>query len=62
MRSAVWLLLGALFVSTPAGAQVAQPVLERVRAERAPLIETLRDLVAIESGSRDPRGSPGSPT
>ena len=56
MRSAVWLLLGALFVSTPAGAQVAQPVLERVRAERAPLIETLRDLVAIESGSRDPEG------
>ena len=40
----------------PTTAQVVQPVLERVRAERAPLIETLEELVAIESGSRDPDG------
>ena len=37
-------------------AQVVESVMARVRAERAPLVETLRDLVAIESGSRDFEG------
>ena len=57
MRATFWLLLGFFVMgSAPALAQVVEPVLERVRAERAPLIETLRELVAIESGSRDIEG------
>ena len=57
MRATFWLLLGFFVMgSAPVPAQVAEPVLERVRAERAPLIETLRELVAIESGSRDIEG------
>ncbi len=33
--------------------QTLEPVLARVKQERAPLIDTLRELVSIESGSRD---------
>lgn len=43
-------------VSAGLHAQTTDEVLARVRAERAPLIETLRELVSIESGSRDPEG------
>ena len=39
-----------------AGAQVDQAVLAAAEAERAPFIETMRELVSIESGSRDPEG------
>ena len=57
MRATFWFLLGFFVMgSAPAPAQVVKSVLERVRAERAPLIETLRELVAIESGSRDIEG------
>jgi len=43
-------------VFRPADAQVDQVVLAAAEAEREPLIETMNDLVAIESGSRDPAG------
>ena len=36
--------------------QSAEPVMARVKQERAPFIETLRALVSIESGSRDLEG------
>lgn len=39
-----------------ARAQPEPDVLAAIEAERAPLIETMRELVAIESGSRDPEG------
>lgn len=37
-------------------AQAVQPVLTEARAERQPLIDTMRELVLIESGSRDYEG------
>ena len=43
----------ALLTATTVDAQ-EQRILEAVEAERAPLIETMRELVSIESGSRDP--------
>jgi glutamate carboxypeptidase len=46
-------VIAVLLTAAPALAQPAAPVLERVRAERGALIETMRDLVGIESGSRD---------
>ena len=45
-----------MVVFRPADAQVDQVVLAAAEAEREPLIETMNDLVAIESGSRDPAG------
>ena len=39
-----------------AAAQVDPEVLAAVEAQRAPLIETMRELVSIESGSRDAEG------
>ena len=45
-----------MVVFRPADAQVNQVVLAAAEAEREPLIETMNDLVAIESGSRDPAG------
>ena len=49
----VFLLVGS---GTILGAQAVDAVQARVRAERAPLIETMRELVAIESGSADVEG------
>lgn len=46
----------ALLVATPALAQPAASVLARVTAERGALIDTMRELVGIESGSRDREG------
>jgi glutamate carboxypeptidase len=40
----------------PLGAQAQDALLARVRQERAAYLETLRELVAIESGSRDIEG------
>ncbi len=37
-------------------AQSGEAVLSRVRQERAPYLDTLRELVSIESGSRDSDG------
>ena len=54
-------VLAALLIAGPAAAQSAatlspQAVQARVTAEVAPLLETLKDLVGIESGSRDLEG------
>ena len=54
---AALLLAGAV----AGGAQVGSPAVERAtmaaaEAERAPMIETIRELVSIESGSHDPEG------
>ena len=51
-------MLGAL-ISTWAFAQSAEPVLARVQQERQPYLDTLRDLVSIESGSSDVEGLSG---
>lgn len=50
-------LLAALLyaIATVAAAQDA-PLLAQARAQKAPLLETLKDLVSIESGSRDLEG------
>ena len=49
---AVW--LGLVFLIPGAGrAQVDESVVAQVRDQRAPLIDTMRELVSIESGSRD---------
>ena len=50
---ALWLVAVAV---SPAAAQMDQAVLDAAVAERTPLIETMGELVAIESGSRDPEG------
>jgi glutamate carboxypeptidase len=53
------LAFGLLLLSVlapDATAQTPDQVLARARQERAPLIETLRELVSIESGSRDADG------
>ena len=55
MRTAA-AIVAVILLAEPAGAQAIGPVLERVRAERDPLIDTMRDLVSIESGSRDAGG------
>ena len=56
----VWVMLSG---SAPTQSRVVTPmvqdteaVLTQVRAERGPLIETMRELVSIESGSRDIEG------
>lgn len=52
----VALVLALVGCSAVLDAQVVDAVLAQVRAERAPLIETMRELVAIESGSSDADG------
>ena len=51
----VLVLASAVLPAAPSG-QANAPVLARVAQERAPLIDTLRELVSIESGSRDIEG------
>ena len=55
MRSVVAVLLQGLvlLIAGPVWAQVDESVLSQVREQRAPFIDTMRDLVSIESGSRD---------
>ena len=48
---ATWLIL-----PLHAHGQAVESVLDAVRAEREPLIDTMRELVSIESGSRDFEG------
>jgi glutamate carboxypeptidase len=48
--------LGVLAASWPSNAQTGDRLLARVRQERAAYLTTLRDLVAVESGSRDIEG------
>jgi glutamate carboxypeptidase len=54
MRIALFLLL--LVFTASASAQPVDSVLAQARAQKAPLLDTLRDLVSIESGSRDFEG------
>ncbi|HLX79191.1 MAG TPA: M20/M25/M40 family metallo-hydrolase [Burkholderiales bacterium] len=51
-------ILAALLISFAGGAvaQADAPVLAQARAQREPLLGTLKDLVSIESGSRDFEG------
>jgi glutamate carboxypeptidase len=53
-RAAVLLL--ALALPSPAIGQPVEPVLALARQERPALLDTLKDLVSIESGSRDIEG------
>jgi glutamate carboxypeptidase len=50
------ILAATLASSAPVLAQVQEPVLAAARREKAPLLDTLRDLVSVESGSRDLEG------
>jgi len=54
MRRLFFLLLIGFTAS--AAAQLAEPIMAQARAQRAPLLDTLKDLVSIESGSRDLEG------
>jgi len=58
MRHAFRAAAGALLLAfaTLAGAQADAPVLQQVRAQKQPLLDTLKELTAIESGSRDLEG------
>ena len=54
MRLLLALLL--MLVATGAGAEPVAAVLQQARANKEPLLATLKDLVSIESGSRDGEG------
>ena len=58
MATAAAVLLGALASSVAilASAQPVESVMAQARKERPALVETLKDLVSIESGSRDSEG------
>ncbi len=51
-----FVLCGAAVAAAQAGARVEPDVLAAAEAERAPFVETMRELVSIESGSRDAEG------
>ena len=46
-------LASTLLLTIAVAGQTPDPLLARVRQEQTPLLNTLRELVAIESGSRD---------
>jgi glutamate carboxypeptidase len=56
MKHITGIALAFLLLQSAIFGQAVEPVLARVRQERAPFIETLRELVSIESGSRDIEG------
>ena len=57
MRTIASMMLGVfVLVAGPVHAQVDRPVLEEVQRQREPLIETMKEFVSIESGSRDFEG------
>jgi glutamate carboxypeptidase len=56
IRAAALCTLALLCVTAPALAAPEEPLFSRVQAEKPALIETLRQLVNIESGSRDKPG------
>lgn len=56
MRRLAAFLSALLLAPSLALSQPVAPVLEGARAEKAPLLETLRELTGIESGSRDYEG------
>lgn len=53
---AVVVVCGPCLTVCAARAQPDPAVMAAIEAERAPLVETMRQLVGIESGSRDPEG------
>jgi glutamate carboxypeptidase len=57
MKAALRASIGALLLaSATALAQPVEPVLAQVKAQKQPLLDTLKDLTSIESGSRDIEG------
>jgi len=56
MKSVTALVVALVLAQTATEGQAVGPVLARVKQERTPFIETLRELVSIESGSRDIEG------
>jgi glutamate carboxypeptidase len=56
MRDIASLLVASLFPALAAGAAPLEPVYRSIHAEKPAAIETLRQLVGIESGSRDKEG------
>ena len=50
------LVTAGVLIPVAMAAQAVEPVRARVAEQRAPFLETLRELVAIESGSRDIEG------
>ena len=59
MRRATLPVVATLLLSAsaaPAATQPEQAVLAAAEAQRLPMIDTMRELVSIESGSRDPQG------
>jgi glutamate carboxypeptidase len=53
---ALAMMLAALVPPHEARAQAQEPILAAAQREKAPLLDTLKDLVSIESGSRDLEG------
>jgi glutamate carboxypeptidase len=49
-------IVGLIVLSIATGGQAADPLLARVKQERAAYLKTLQELVSIESGSRDIEG------
>tara|TARA_B100001123_G_scaffold417701_1_gene520786 strand:- start:1713 stop:2978 length:1266 start_codon:yes stop_codon:yes gene_type:complete len=58
MKFAFYMSCSVILLSVPfeSSAQVDQRVMSSVESERDAMIETMRELVSIESGSRDPEG------
>ena len=54
--SRLFLVILGVMIPAWAFAQAAEPVLTRVQQERQPYLDTLRDLVSIESGNTDVEG------
>ena len=56
MKRLISLVMAAVLIPVAMAAQAVEPVRARVAEQRAPFLETLRELVSIESGSRDIEG------
>ena len=56
LTTLVVFLCGLWSIVCTARTQPDQSVMDAIEAEREPLVETMRELVDIESGSRDPEG------
>ena len=56
LTTLVVFLCGLWSIVCAARTQPDQSVMDAIEAEREPLVETMRELVGIESGSRDPEG------
>ena len=56
MKYFAFVAVAFVLAQTASSAQAVAPVLAQVKQQSGPLMQTLRDLVAIESGSRDIEG------